>query len=314
MPGQHLMSDTRHSTASEYLITTRAASDDNDQSLRDELSAELGLAPEQLDAQASLLQLGLDSMHLMAWLNRLRSRGHPLTLRELYREPTLAGWSKLLQRDAPTPAGAAAAAAPAAWPTMRDGAAFALTAVQHAYMVGRSAQQTLGGVGCHLYQEFDGGGLNVEDLEAAIQALIVRHPMLQVAFDADGRQHWQAQACWPGLAVHDLRAVDDSERERFLRELRESLGHRLLAVECGETFDFQLSLLPQGRHRLHVNIDLLVLDAASFRWLFEELAARVAGRPLPPVDDSYDFRSYPMVLASSPSASPCFASVPFPFW
>ncbi|MDD7960640.1 hypothetical protein PUT90_28205, partial [Klebsiella pneumoniae] len=60
----------------------------------------------------------------------------------------------------------------------------------------------------------------------------------------------------------------------------------------GETFDFQVSLLPGGRHRLHVNLDLLVLDAASFSLVFEELAALVEGRSLPDVEAGYDFRSY----------------------
>ncbi|WP_207004795.1 non-ribosomal peptide synthetase, partial [Trinickia mobilis] len=274
-----------------------------DDALHRELAAELGIAPRDLDPRASLLQLGLDSMHLMAWLNRLRSRGHRLTLRELYREPTLAGWSALVARAGVDEAGPATAPGPhagrpsrapanTAWPTMRDGAPFVPTPVQHAYFVGRSPQQPLGGVGCHLYQEFDGAGLAPEVLEGAVAALIARHPMLQVAFCADGLQQWREQPAWPGLTVHDLRELPEGERERRLAGLRETLGHRVLAVERGETFDFQLSLLPEGRQRLHVNLDLLVLDAASFTLIFEELAALVAGKPLPPSPGHYDFCSY----------------------
>src|SRR6218665_3267099 len=145
--------------------------------LRDELAADLDIPVAQLDEHTSLIQLGMDSMHLMAWLNRLRQRGHEVTLRQLYGEPTLAGWSRLLQQKA---GGARApAAAPPAWPVMPDGEAFELPPVQHAYLVGRSPQQTLGGVGCHLYQEFDGTGLSVPALESAVQALIKRHPMLR---------------------------------------------------------------------------------------------------------------------------------------
>ncbi|KVN06631.1 MULTISPECIES: non-ribosomal peptide synthetase [unclassified Burkholderia] len=259
-------------------------------SLRGELAADLSVDPEQLDADANLLQLGLDSMRLMAWLNRLRARGHTLTLRELYREPTLAGWLALMRRS---PARVAERpAAPQAWPTMRDGEPFALTPVQHAYLVGRAAQQPLGGVGCHLYQEFDGAGLTPDRLESAVRALIARHPMLSVAFRADGRQQWRAGSSWPGVAVHDLRACGDAEREHALAALRERLGHRVLDVEHGETFDFQLSLLPGGRHRLHVDLDLLVLDAASFTLVFDELAALASGRALPDIGSGYDFRSY----------------------
>lgn len=279
------MSDPRASLPAPILPPSSVDSD----SLRQELARELRMAPGQLDAQASLLQLGLDSMHLMAWLNRLRSRGYHLTLRDLYREPTLAGWSRLLQGGAQPPA---ILPVTTVWPGMRDGAPFALTPVQHAYLVGRSSRQPLGGVGCHLYQEFDGAGLDAGALERAIRTLTTRHPMLQVAFSADGRQHWCTAPVWQGVTVHDLRTRDEDEGERTLLEQRERLGHRLLAVERGETFDFQLSLLPHGRHRLHVNLDLLVLDAASFTLLFEELAALVAGQPLPPLDADYDFRSY----------------------
>ncbi|KGR93054.1 non-ribosomal peptide synthetase [Burkholderia sp. ABCPW 111] len=266
-----------------------------------ELAADLSVEPERLDADANLLQLGLDSMRLMAWLNRLRSRGHTLTLRELYREPTLAGWLALMRRS---PARAVERpAAPRSWPTMRDGEAFSLTPVQHAYLVGRSAQQPLGGVGCHLYQEFDGAGLTPDRLESAVRALIARHPMLSVAFRADGSQQWRARSSWPGVAVHDLRECGEAARDAALAALRERLGHRVLDVEHGETFDFQLSLLPGGRHRLHVDLDLLVLDAASFTLVFDELAALVGGRALPDVGGGYDFRGYVAQLAHDGAAA-----------
>lgn len=262
----------------------------DEDSLCDALATDLRMSAALLRDDANLLQLGFDSMRMMDWLNRLRDAGYTLTLRELYSEPTLAGWRKLMRR---APSRAAVRSAPAAhWPTMRDGGAFDLTPVQHAYLVGRSPQQALGGVGCHLYQEFDGAGLAPDALEAAVRTLIARHPMLCVRFGADGRQRWHGQSDWPGVAVHDLRAMDDGAREHALDALRATLGHQVLDVARGETFDFQVSLLPGGRHRLHVNLDLLVLDAASFSLVFEELAALVEGRSLPDVEAGYDFRSY----------------------
>lgn len=51
-------------------------------------------------------------------------------------------------------------------------------------------------------------------------------------------------------------------------------------MEIGETFDFQLTLLPDNRHRLHVNIDLLIMDASSFTLFFDELNALLAGESL----------------------------------
>ncbi|UXM98655.1 AMP-binding protein [Xanthomonas hortorum pv. pelargonii] len=277
-----------HAPAGSAALQTDPAQ--TDPTLHAELAADLGIPTAHLEAHANLIQLGMDSMHLMAWLNRLRQRGHKVTLRELYAAPTSAGWSRLLRHK--SGAVQAPAAAPPEWPQMRDGEAFELTPVQHAYLVGRSPQQTLGGVGCHLYQEFDGPGLSSRALESAVQALIQRHPMLRVHFRSDGLQQYEAQSSWPGLAIHDLRAMDAAARDAALLDLRDRLGHRVLAVERGETIDFQLSLLPDGRHRLHVNIDLLVLDAASFTLVFEELAALLRGDTLAAPDPGYDFRSY----------------------
>ena len=52
--------------------------------LREEVAVDLGMPAQQLDADVSFLKLGLDSMRLMAWMHRLRKRGHKVKLRELY--------------------------------------------------------------------------------------------------------------------------------------------------------------------------------------------------------------------------------------
>ncbi|MFA1029137.1 bactin non-ribosomal peptide synthetase [Pseudomonas syringae pv. helianthi] len=260
--------------------------------LAEEIARQLRLSPELLAEDANLLKLGMDSMHLMAWLNRFRRQGFKVTLKDLYDQPTLHGWQQLLGTAAIHNDTAETVRKDQALPLMSDGQPFALTSVQHAYLVGRSSEQPLGGVGCHLYQEFDGYGLTPQVLEAAIYRLIERHPMLKTRFLANGRQQWQARSAWPGLKVHDLRDKDEAYRQQKLLKLREQLGHRRLNVENGETFDFQLCLLPDGRNRLLVNIDLLVADAASFNQLFEELIALIDERPLAPSPVDYDFCSY----------------------
>ncbi|MGO1692519.1 MAG: phosphopantetheine-binding protein [Marinobacter sp.] len=97
-------------------------------SLRDEVAADLGVPVELLDADTSFLTMGLDSMRLMAWMHRLRKRGHKIKLKDLYQEPTLQGWSRLL-RENPAQAAAKQAGRPKSgaraesrvWPTIADG-------------------------------------------------------------------------------------------------------------------------------------------------------------------------------------------------
>lgn len=119
-------------------------------------------------------------------------------------------------------------------------------------------------MGCHLYQEFEGHCLTASQLEQAITTLLQRHPMLHIAFRPDGQQVWLPQPYWNGVTVHDLRHNDAESRRGLSGRTAPAPEPPSLRVEIGETFDFQLTLLPDNRHRLHVNIDLLIMDASSF--------------------------------------------------
>lgn len=67
--------------------TVQAASNDPtlpDEALRLELAKDLGIPAHSLAAGDSLLERGMDSIRLMAWLHRLRKRGHRIKLKQLY--------------------------------------------------------------------------------------------------------------------------------------------------------------------------------------------------------------------------------------
>ncbi|GHK49043.1 hypothetical protein ECZU08_46390 [Escherichia coli] len=113
-----------------------------------------------------------------------------------------------------------------------------MTPVQHAYLTGRMPGQTLGGVGCHLYQEFEGHCLTASQLEQAITTLLQRHPMLHIAFRPDGQQVWLPQPYWNGVTVHDLRHNDAESRRAYLDALRQRLSHRLYAWKSAKRLIF----------------------------------------------------------------------------
>ena len=46
-----------------------------------------------------------------------------------------------------------------------------------------------------------------------------------------------------------------------------------MAIDQGEVARLQLSLLPNGKTRLHFDIDLLVADVQSFQIILRDLAA-----------------------------------------
>lgn len=171
-----------------------------------------------------------------------------------------------------------------------DGTPFALAPMQHAYWIGRSDGQELGGVAAHLYVEFDGAGVEPERLERAVEQLLVRHPMLRTRFLPDGTQQTLDRPGRAVFSVADLRADAPEVAERRLAELRDARTHQKMAVQDGQVIDIALTRLADGRTRLHLDVDMLAADAMSYRILITDLARLYHGEQLPPQD--YTFRQY----------------------
>ncbi|OBG41131.1 non-ribosomal peptide synthetase, partial [Mycobacterium sp. E3198] len=92
------------------------------------------------------------------------------------------------------------------------------------------------------------------------------------------------------VAVVDLR--DDLDAERRLEALREAKSHQQLD---GAVFELTLTLLPDDRSRLHVDLDMQAADAMSYRTLMADLAALYLGRDLPEL--GYTYREYRQAIA-----------------
>ncbi|MFI5798197.1 amino acid adenylation domain-containing protein [Streptomyces sp. NPDC051677] len=246
--------------------------------LRRVVSELLGIELTTEDDDSNLFELGLQSLEMMRLANRLSRAGIEIKFAQLSDDPRLSAWFDLLDTDTDTETdtGAAAPALPTPLPEPehddRADRPFALTAVQQAYLIGRSDDQPLGGVSCHAYLEFDGARVETARLESAVRALITRHPMLRVSFADDATQHIVPESPWPGVTVHDLRALAGDEATQAALALRDRLSHRRLDVDRGEVIDVQLTRLPDGTDRLHFNVDLLAADLASIRVLLADLA------------------------------------------
>ncbi len=250
--------------------------------LRREVSELTGVPVAELTDDADLLELGLDSVTVMRISGLMRRAGSRVEYRDLVREPTLGAWWKLLRHNASD------AAPEAVGVTGSD--PFPLAVMQHAFWIGRAPGQQLGGVAAHFYSEFDhAGGVEPQRLARAARALIARHPMLRVAIDAEGLQRVTDGGSWSGPVVHDLRELPEPERVRRLAELRDLLSHRSMDVGAGEVFDLQVSLLPEGRTRVHLDLDMIAADALSLRNILADLTTLYERGPaaLPPLGYSY---------------------------
>ncbi|HTF52301.1 MAG TPA: amino acid adenylation domain-containing protein [Pseudonocardia sp.] len=216
----------------------------------------------------NLIEWGLDSIGLMNMASRWRRDGLEVSFGELAAEPTLARWRELLVARAASAAPVTPAQSPA--PAGTDG--FRLAPLQHAYWIGRQDGQELGGVAAHLYTEFDGPVVDQDRLTRAVAAVVRRHPMLRVTVTGDGTQRVLPTRDYPPVTVLDLRAAGQAEVTEQLEAQRQRRSHQLLDIEAGQVFDLGLTLLPAGRSRLHVDVDMVAADARSYRVLLADLA------------------------------------------
>ncbi|RAS71104.1 amino acid adenylation domain-containing protein [Lentzea atacamensis] len=226
----------------------------------------LGL--DDVGADDNLIELGMDSITMMRLAGAWRKEGVGVKFADLVANPTLRAWQSLLGATTQNDVRRV---------DIDETAPFPLALMQHAYWVGRAPGQQLGGVAAHFYHEFDGTGVDPERLERAVRAVIARHGMLRVRVLDDGTQVIVDDR-WPGLTVHTQSDVD---------ELRRTLSHRNMDIANGEVFDVQLSLLGDGRTRVHVNLDMIAADALSLRGLLGDLARAYQGAELRPLDYSF---------------------------
>ncbi|WP_394843137.1 amino acid adenylation domain-containing protein [Pendulispora brunnea] len=257
---------------------------DRDSSLdvRGTIARVLNVPAETIDDESNLIELGMDSIAMMRLAGQWRRQGISVAFAELAANPVVSAWRALLEK----PCTSVEPAARRSVVTDED-APFELALMQHAYWVGREQGQKLGGVAAHFYNEFDGENVDPARLERAVRALMQRHGMLRVQIGREGRQRILGDAAWPGLKVHDLRAHTDEEAREALARARQQLSHRQMDLERGEVFDVQISLLPGGRTRLHVNLDMVAADALSLRVLLGDLAQLYDGKALPSIGYSY---------------------------
>ncbi|MFD8339112.1 amino acid adenylation domain-containing protein [Streptomyces solisilvae] len=240
--------------------------------VREAVARALNVASQELDGDRDLFELGMDSLTLMALAGAWRRDGSTVTFRDLVREPTLSAWTALLgekPRSDALPSGRLAPRTPPGAGQTEGAGSFPLATMQHAYWIGRQDGQPLGGVAAHFYVELDGDDVDPGRLASALTSLVRRHGMLRAVFDDEGRQSFGATHT--ELTVHDLRQHTAHGAESELARLRERNTHARPDLTAGEVFQAALCLLPDGRTRLQLDLDMMAGDAMSLRVLLSDL-------------------------------------------
>ncbi len=248
--------------------------------IREILGFQGAISPDQ-----NLLELGLSSIQIMQLTSGFRKQGHGITFAQLISHPTIREWEEVLRKRI-VQSEEAQAVRMAAEDMYEP---FPLTEVQYAYWVGRKEGQQIGLVGCHGYLEIDGENVDPRRLEYAWDVLQAHHPMLRVSYTKDGMQRILPRPYQSGIKVYDYRSADPGEH---LRSMREKLSHRLLDIDGGQVAELQLTLLPEGKTRIHFDIDLLVADVKSFQIILRDLAHVYVTGELPKAPKEWNFADY----------------------
>ncbi|WP_320781488.1 AMP-binding protein, partial [Streptomyces sp. CRN 30] len=239
----------------------------------------LGTPPREISLTQPLAALGLESFTAVRLRRRIRERtGADLPLTAFLGDAATARAVADRLRTARTggndPHGDA-------WTETRtetgtEGEGFPLTPIQASYLAGRAEGLPLGGVATHYYHEYDrtpGDAdplVDVARLETAWNRLVGHHPMLRMTVDDRGRQHIVGDPGPYRIGVTDLRGEPAGQVEGVLSAQRAERSHRNRPTGSWPLFDLHATLLPDGRTRLHVGVDVLLTDLAGWMLLMRQ--------------------------------------------
>lgn len=238
-----------------------------------------GCSLDQVHDDATIWELGLDSLKMMVLTARLRALGYPADFSDLSLSATYGEWIRILS--------SAQAAALAASPPLRGGsdapgpvvdpAVVPMTPMQAAYWRGRDPALPLGGAGAQYYVEFDRAvdgspAVFVERLNNALRILSRRHAMLRARVKPPTTMWVEDDPPEIMVGVFDERSSNADEVRAALDNRRRSWAQRTLDIEHGEVLDVGVSLLPHDQLRTHLLIDMLIADGESFATLLGELS------------------------------------------
>ncbi len=146
---------------------------------------------------------------------------------------------------------------------------FPLTDIQQAYLVGRNDGVELGGIATQNYVEINVRDLDVNRFIRAWNQLLKRHGMLRAVFDAQGSQRIPAENTFYTPIYKDLTL--SSGVNEYLEHIRLEMQTRVLSTDTGPLFDLRITRTSDKLYRIHLVLDMLIVDVSSTYILFTEL-------------------------------------------
>lgn len=250
-----------------------------------ELWAELlHLHPHEVVVDRSFLRLGGDSVLAVRMSAMVRQRlGVALALSDVRVETTVNDLVALIERQAGEPGGA-----PRSLPLNVERrpdpqSLYPLLPLQQGYFVGQQDGWELSYESAHYYLDYGLVGVDGDEagdaLADAIERVAAHQPTLRARVTADGRQHVldaADPASLPHVTIHDLRDRSTEQARASLDAIRREMSTCGPNPMDGPGIDVRLTLMPEGRGRLHLGLSLLVFDGWSSTLLNRDLLDFVA--------------------------------------
>lgn len=264
--------------------------------VRAHLSELLSIAPEQILPDRKLLELGLDSLLFLDLRERIASNfgirlsgetavsfdtvGALITAIDAqlgHEEAQINPVRRVLAEAAGQQSGLLLENGDLRPRAMAAGETVALSSLQRSWWRGRDKDRPLGGTARHLYVEYDKtlGDFDLDAFERAWNEFVKRHAALRMTVDADGRARVHSRVPESGIARDDYRAGGPTDVDRQLLATRERMSHQMFDLSRWPHFEWRASLLPEGRLRLHFDIDTTLIDIESFQVMLREIGRRM---------------------------------------
>ena len=267
--------------------------------LRKEISRILRIREDKISDDQNLIELGMDSL---IFIELSQTLGEDLQLKivphKIFENPTIAAMarqfisdmvlnktvsvldSKLIQNITIT------------HDVDNRYAPFDLTDIQQAYWIGRVNTLELGDIACHVYIEIDAIHLDYARYNQAWQTMIHRHEMLRAVILPEGSQKILETVPDYKINIADLTGKSLEQAEAALASTRDFMSHQVLDPEIWPIFDIKISRIDNETSRIHLSLDMLVVDALSVSQLMKELALlyQDEGVSLSPLE--FSFRDY----------------------
>ncbi|WP_137134192.1 SDR family NAD(P)-dependent oxidoreductase [Rhizobium sp. FKY42] len=161
--------------------------------------------------------------------------------------------------------------------TLTHGQRVPLSPLQRSWWRGREKGRPLGGTARHLYVEYDKtlADFDLPAFESAWNQFVKRHAALRIIVGADGRAQIHSDVPTSSIERDDYRTTGREEVDRRLLATRERMSHQMFDLSCWPHFEWRASLLPEGRLRLHFDIDTTLIDIESFQVMLREIGRQM---------------------------------------